>query len=130
MNHILPWNNGLFAELNNIINESLKSVNTEIEHRFAGYPNSKHQLFSTDEGWVARVDLPGYAKEEIRIKFEDHTLILEAENEHRGQRNLKLSLGDEVETNAITAKLENGVLELLLPKKETLAIESRDIEIQ
>ena len=130
MRNILPWNSGIFAELNNIINQSINAIDSEVEQRCAGYPNSKHQLFSTESGWAARVDLPGYTKEEITLNFEDHTLTLKAENETRGERNLRLALGDEVETTAISAKLENGILEITLPKKESLSLESTDIEIQ
>lgn len=130
MRTILPWNNGIFAELSDIINQSIQAIDSSVDQNFAGYPNSKHQLFSTENGWAARVDLPGYTKEELSLNFEDHTLTLKAENETRGERNLRLALGEEVETEGITAKLENGVLEILLPKKETPSIESKDIEIQ
>ncbi len=130
MRTILPWNNGLFAELNNIINQSIQAVDSEVNQRYAGYPNSKHQLFSTETGWAARVDLPGYSREEVSLNFEDHTLTLKAENETRGERNLRLALGDEVETSGINAKLENGILEITLPKKESASTESQNIEIQ
>ena len=130
MRNILPWNNGLFAELNDIINESIQALDTEVQQRCAGYPNSKHQLFSTDNGWAARVDLPGYTKEEITLNFENHTLTLQAKNETRGPRNLRLALGEEVETSEISAKLEHGILEIILPKKETPTNETKDIEIQ
>ncbi|MGJ8655726.1 MAG: Hsp20/alpha crystallin family protein [Akkermansiaceae bacterium] len=130
MKHILPWNSGIFAELNNLISQNLQAIGSEAEQRCAGYPNSKHQLFSTDTGWAARVDLPGYTKEELSLNFEEHTLTLKANNETRGERNLRLALGDEVETSGITAKLENGILEITLPKKETPSTESQNIEIQ
>lgn len=130
MNNILPWNNVLFAELNHLINQSIQAIDSGVEQHCYGYPNSKHQLFSTDNGWAARVDLPGYSKEEISLNFEDHTLLLKAENETRGETNLRLSLGDEVENSSITAKLENGILEITLPKKETPSNESQEIEIQ
>ncbi len=130
MRNILPWNNGLFTELNDIISQSIQAIDSKAEQRCTGYPNSKHQLFSTETGWAARVDLPGYTKEEISLNFEEHTLLLKADNEERGERDLRLALGDEVETAGITAKLENGVLEIALPKKETPSTESQDITIQ
>ena len=132
MINILPWNYGIFAELNQIISQSMQVIDSEIEQRCAGYPNSKHQLFSTESGWAARVDLPGYTKEEISLNFENHTLTLKAgsEDHSRGERNLKLALGEEVETSAITAKIENGILEINLPKKEASSNESHNIEIQ
>ena len=130
MNNILPWNNGLIAELNNIISQSIHAIDSGVKQQCAAYPNTRHQLFSTDTGWAARVDLPGYAKEEISLKYEDQALSLKALNETRGEKNLKLSLGDEVEINGISAKLENGVLEILLPKKEAPSAQSHEINIQ
>lgn len=130
MRTILPWNNELFAGLSSIINQSIQTLDTEVNQRFAGYPNSKHQLFSTENGWAAKVDLPGYARDEISLHFEDYTLTLKASNEQRGERKLRLSLGDEVEASGISAKLENGILEIALPKKESPSVESQDIKIQ
>ena len=130
MKHILPFNSGLFSELNEIINSGLKAFETEADQLFTGYPNSRHQLFSTENGWAARVDLPGYTNEEISLQFEDQALTLKAKNETRGQRSLRLPLGDEVETSEISAKLEHGILEITLPKKETTEAETKSIEIK
>ena len=130
MRNILPWNNGLFTELQEIIQQSIQAIDSDVSQRCAGYPNSKHQLFSTETGWAVRVDLPGYTIEEINLNFENHTLTLKADNETRGKRNLRLALGDEVETSEISAKLENGILEITLPKKETTSNESQNIDIQ
>lgn len=130
MKHILPFNSELFSELNEIINSGLKAFETEADQLFTGYPNSRHQLFSTENGWVARVDLPGYTNEEISLQFEDQALTLKAKNETRGQKSLRLPLGDEVETSEISAKLEHGILEITLPKKETTEAETKSIEIK
>jgi len=130
MRHILPFNNELFRELSEMINSGLRAFETEADQLFAGQPNSRYQLYSTDNGWAARIDLPGYAKKEINLNFKDQALTLTAENETRGTRNLKLPLGDEVETCEISAKLEHGILEITLPKKETADVDISSIEIK
>lgn len=130
MKHILPFNIGLFSEINEIINSGIKAFEIEADQLFAGCPNSRHQLFSTDKGWAARVDLPGYTKEDISLHFEEQSLTLKAENETRGLRSLKIPLGDEVENSEISAKLEHGILEITLPKKETAEAETKSIEIK
>jgi len=130
MRQILPFNSGLFSELNEILNTGLRAFETEADQLFAAYPNSRHQLFATDNGWSARVDLPGYTKEDITLHFEEQSLTLKADNETRGRRNLRLPLGDEVETSEISAKLEHGILEITLPKKETVDAETKFIEIK
>ena len=129
MRHIPPFSTALFNELNDIINTGLRAFETETDQLFAGYPNSRHQLFTTENGWAARVDLPGYTKEDINLQFEDKALTLKADNESRGSRQLRIPLGNEVQADKITAKLENGILEITLPKKEATEPKSNSIEI-
>ncbi len=130
MKHTLPLSLGLLSELNEMLYTGISAFETEVDQLFAGYPNSKHQLFSTDKGWSARVDLPGYAKEDISLQFEEQSLTLKAMNETRGLKTLKLALGDEVEISDISAKLEHGILEITLPRTETAEAESKSIEIK
>lgn len=123
MKHFLPWNShSLFNEISNVLN----SV-----RNFEVNPASKHtQLFATDAGWVAQIDLPGFEREEIQLKFEDGTLHIQAQNAQRGDFHFPISLGDEVDTEAISARLDLGILEITLPRKAETQPASKDIEIQ
>ncbi|MFC4994117.1 Hsp20/alpha crystallin family protein [Rubritalea tangerina] len=92
-----------------------------------------HQLFSTSEGWAIRVDLPGFEKSELNLKVENKALELKAESKegapHKRQPvSHRFALGDEVDTQAIHAKLDQGVLEITLPKKETEALKTITIQ--
>jgi HSP20 family protein len=94
-----------------------------------------HQLFSTETGWVITLDLPGFRKDEVTLDFEDKTLVLTANQESdseptRPAVTQRYALGEEVDTAGITAALENGVLQVTLPKKEQSADENRTINIQ
>lgn len=126
MRNILPWNQGLFAEFNTMINRTLE----QIEAPTIQAATDKHALYSTPDGWTLRVDLPGYQKSEISITLDDNALKLSAENEDRGAAKFSFALGDEVETQNINAALVNGVLEIQLPKKEEVAPVNKTIEIQ
>ena len=93
-----------------------------------------HQLYATDNGWVARVDLPGFEKSDLELHFEDSALHLIAEKPEgsenaRPTAHHKLTLGDEVDSLAITANLKNGVLEVTLPLKEEV-VNNKHITIQ
>ena len=82
-----------------------------------------------------RVDLPGFSKSDIELHFEDKALHLKAEQPEdaafpRPAEGHRFPLGKEVDTAAISAKLESGVLEITLPKKEEVPAESLKIEIQ
>lgn len=114
--------NQFINEITNIINGAMAQMNDE-------KPEKRHQLFSTPEGWVTRIDLPGYEKSDLTLEFEQEALTLTAHNEARGENNLRIALGDEVKVDAISAKLEHGVLEISLPKKEEAIPENHQIEI-
>lgn len=116
-------------QTNYLINEITSILNGAIAQIHYKQPEKKHQLFSTPEGWVTRIDLPGYEKSDITLQFEDDALTLTANNEARGEKSLRFALGDEVKVDEINAKLEHGVLEISLPKKEETLPESHQIEI-
>ncbi|MGJ8673559.1 Hsp20/alpha crystallin family protein [Rubritalea sp.] len=98
-------------------------------------PQSNHQLFSTDIGWLIRIDLPGFKKEDLSLDFEDKAIVLTAEQntEQENKRpsvTQRYALGEEVDAKNIQAKLEDGVLEITLPRKEEQELESKSINIQ
>lgn len=93
-----------------------------------------HQIYSTEDGWAIRLDLPGFEKSDIKLHIEDHALHLVASQaedlEHRRpDSEHRFALGKEVNTREISAKLENGVLEIKLPRTE-ISNEIQSIEIQ
>ncbi|MEO1856273.1 MAG: Hsp20/alpha crystallin family protein [Rubritalea sp.] len=110
----------LFSELNNFLEECPK--------------REAHQLYTTDSGWVVRIDLPGFEKSDLALYFEESALHLIAEKpegseQTRPATHHKFALGNEVNSLSITAKLENGVLEVTLPRKEEVAA-NKNITIQ
>ena len=102
----------------------------------------------TDEGDAYRIeaDLPGFKKEDIHLDVSDNILTLSAErhSEHEdkekngkylrcersyGSYSRSFDLSD-VKSDDITAKYEDGVLTLNLPKKTKEVPTSRRIELQ
>ena len=114
---------------NYFIPEITSILNREIEKMHNNQPDKMHQLFSTPEGWVIRIDLPGYNKSDLTLQFKDDTLTLKANNESRGEKALPFALGSEVKVDDINARLENGVLEISLPKREESLPNSHEISI-
>ncbi|MDA1006528.1 MAG: Hsp20/alpha crystallin family protein [Verrucomicrobia bacterium] len=89
-------------------------------------------LYETDQSWILRTDLPGFKKEDLSVQVTDGILTLEGSNkdDHSAaevKQSLRLPKG--VQTDRVTARLEHGVLELVLPKSETQSPESLRIEI-
>ena len=99
-----------------------------------------------DEGgqYVIHAELPGFAREDIKIDIDKGTLTISASHKEETEdkkdnyvrrerrygsfsRSFDMS---EINTESISAKYENGILSLTLPKKEAPpVIPARQIEI-
>lgn len=119
----------------------------DIERAFFG--GAKH-TFATDirdngDRYTLETDLPGFSKDDIKIDISDETMTVsaerhsDAEDKHKNGNYIRIerSYGrysrsydlSEVEADKITARFENGVLTVELPKKEEKAPKSRQLEI-
>jgi HSP20 family protein len=100
-------------------------------------------LVEEDERFVATADLPGFERDDVTISVTDHTLRIEADHEeaaeesdgeyvrrerrHRSARR-SIRLPEAVDTEAVAARMRNGVLTITLPKTEVER--ARTIEIE
>lgn len=107
--------------------------------------NFKTDIRDTGKEFVLEAELPGFDKNDIGIDVKDGYLTITAnrsqEKEEKDQKGNYLrrerfygSLSrtfdvSEIEENAITASFNNGVLELVLPKKAEKTEVTRKIEI-
>ena len=88
------------------------------------------EINASQDGEVLYVELPGVKRENLELTIEDEVLVLrgtvaqddEAKRWIRreygvGSFERRFRLGSELDTDALRAKLENGVLALSLPRK-------------
>ena len=90
-------------------------------------------LVEAEDHFVLRADLPGLADDDVNVEVQDGTLTISGERhaEHESQErgwyriersfgsfNRSLTLPDGVDSDAISARFENGVLEVRIPKPE------------
>lgn len=101
-------------------------------------------LTETDKAYVIDADLPGVAKSDLKVSVDGQRVNLEAEVRRDTERKegetvvhaerivrkyaRSIELPGEVDDANAVAKLENGVLSLVLPKKQ--AVQSRLLTIQ
>ncbi len=101
-------------------------------------------LTETDKAYVIDADLPGVAKSDLKVSVDGQRVTLEAEVRRDAERKegetvvhaerivrkyaRSIELPGEVDDANAVAKLENGVLSLVLPKKQ--AVQSRLLTIQ
>ena len=128
----------------------------DFERRFFGEPFSFFRTggveqFRTDisdqgDSYLLEADLPGFEKKDIRLDISGDTLTIEAERhaEHEEEDKQSKYLRVErsygkysrqfdvsaIDSESITAKYENGVLKLTLPKKQARVPEARHLEIE
>lgn len=96
------------------------------------------QVRETDDSYQISVEIPGVPNEDVEINVDGNMLSIRAERrEEKDEEDTyfkqyrsysqSFSLPSNVDTDNIEARLENGVLELALPKTET---QKKKIEIQ
>ena len=104
------------------------------------YDNSSSQIMKTDihdkdGNYIIEMELPGYAKEDIKADLKDGYLTITAnkseskeekdakgncihKERYTGTCNRSFYVGDAVTQEDIKAKFEDGTLKMLVPKKE------------
>lgn len=99
-------------------------------------------VIEQQDHYVLKADLPGIDRKNIEITFEEGALTLKGErsesagSNHDGYQRIERSCGgfqrtfrmpENINAEAITAKSENGVLEVCVPKQEKA---QKKIEVQ
>jgi HSP20 family protein len=112
-------------EINRLIDRTLSDP---------GFTRSPRESFhESGSAWILRLDLPGFSKPDIALAVTARVLSLTAEAQPEqpfgGKFERQWNLGDDIETTAISAKLEHGVLELTLPKRSPVSPQTTTIEI-
>jgi len=90
-------------------------------------------VLEKDNSFIVKANLPGVKKENIAISLKENQLVIEAKHEtssethnhsiirserYIGNYQRKIILPDNIDPDNISAKLENGVLYLTVPKIE------------
>lgn len=104
---------------------------------FPSFDSSFERFFSTlgyevkedEKAWTLSLDLPGIAREDLNITVEGAVVRLETKAEAKRQYKAAYELPEEIDTEATTATLENGVLTLALGKKVPVS-NARTIQIK
>jgi len=130
-----------------------KTIDTVFDELFNNLPSAwgdslnvpATNIHEDKDGYHVEVSAPGLSKEDFKINIEKDLLTVSYEKKEEnktedyktvrrefGQRGFKrsFSLNDQVDTENVQAKYENGILKLYLPKKEETKPASRQINIQ
>ena len=103
---------------------------TGIDFAKGSYP--KCNIFDIDDVIEVHAEIPGLTKEDVSISVEDSVLTIAGTKKHSISEDAKyirrelknssfrrsFSLGDTLDSEGISAKFENGMLLVTIPKKE------------
>ncbi|EMA25356.1 MULTISPECIES: Hsp20/alpha crystallin family protein [Haloarcula] len=108
-------------------------------HRRPGIDTNLH-VDETDDGYAVMVDLPGFERDDLVVRFEDGVLSIQGEStvaeetsdsarRHSRRVAERVTVPEPVVDDDITATYHNGVLEITLPRADD-ADDSNRIEIE
>jgi HSP20 family protein len=94
-----------------------------------------YELYEEDDEFVLSVEMPGFDPEEIEVSWDDGVLNIGAEHEdaQRGQRRTyhrRFRFPKAVDDDEITARYNNGILEVRLPVTAGATVSGKRIEVQ
>lgn len=102
-------------------------------------------IFENEDSLVMNMELPGVNKEDVKVDLDNNLLTISGErkfdsevkeeNYHRierayGQFQRSFTLSNKVDGEKIKAKYNNGVLEVVLPKKEEAKPRQINIDVK
>ena len=118
--------------------------NDDFTAAFNGSNDIKADVRETNEAYLVEAELPGVNKEDLQLSYENNYLTISAlrnssfeDNESNCLRQERCCeqvsrsfYFDNVEKEKIQAKFQNGLLDIILPKKEVSKNNSSEIYIQ
>lgn len=82
-----------------------------------------------EKAWTITLDLPGVAREQLEVDIDGAVVRIQTKAEAARQFKAAYELPEEIDAEASTAALENGVLTLTLGKKKPVS-NARKIDVR
>lgn len=107
-------------------------------------PTFKVDISEDEKAIYLSADIPGVKKEDVKVTMEDDVISICAErtqeeedkkkNYHRVERSWgslsrSFTVGENVDSENITANYDNGVLKIVVPKKEPEEKKSKEVTV-
>lgn len=94
-----------------------------------------YELYEDEDAFVLSVEMPGFDPQEIEVTWNEGVLNIAADQESEQQNRRKtyhrrFRFPKDVEDDEITARYENGILEIRLPVLAGAPVTGKRIEVQ
>ena len=105
----------------NAPSELHRALQTSPRDHFRNDASHGVRIVETDAAWVLQTDLPGFSKKDVSLSFQKGTLRLVGERDNptdafpsKFERSFQVA--KELDVAHVSASLENGLLEITIPK--------------
>ena len=124
------WNRSWFNDFEDVFYpffiQPALSENKKLSQR------APYDVHETDEFYQLSLDVPGIDPKNIQLKVQENTLHIST-NEDKNMKNQRsvstsFSLPHHVDADKISANIENGVMDIVLPKKKSAQL--KEIPVQ
>ncbi len=120
---------------NNFLNDFYSGRRRHLENCCTNQWSAPVDITENENGYLLTMDLPGLTKDDVNMSVEKGVLTISGERKteineesekvhfterYSGEFQRSFRLGETVNTDEISAKLTNGVLEVRIPKREAV----------
>jgi HSP20 family protein len=118
------------------------SVGDVITHKNVDYSTPLINVMEYDENYTLEMIAPGLTKSDINISIDKKVLTISSEKKYEGEQKFKVrefkygvfkrsfKLPEIVDTDKISATMEDGILKLTLSKKDKAVLAAKKIAIK
>lgn len=119
------WPSDPFFEMDRLFNRALGSELWPSAFKSAVHRDFPLDVYGDDDHYYVTAELPGIAKDAIELKVENAVLGITVNIEDKGENGSSkrtmtrsITVGDDIDIEGVSARLENGILRVNLPKAE------------
>ena len=120
-----PLNNEIDA-FDNIIDQFFNDLSYDPRFSLMNTNNVSNYYNENEKEYYLTMDVPGMSKDDIEVTFDSNRLKISGQRKsdkynsyEYGKMERIFSVPNNVETDKISAKIDNGVLKVLLPKAKS-----------
>ncbi len=140
---LVKTNNPFAKSFDGLMNELLNELPASFGKTVTGFPPVN--IVEKNDHYHLQVAAPGFDKADFNIKLEGETLTISAEKKEENKNETdkvirnefsaksfkrSFTLDEKINAATISAKYENGILHVGLPKKEEVKAVTKEINIQ
>ena len=120
-----PLNNEIDT-FDNIIDQFFNDLSFDPRFSLMNTNNVSNYYNENEKEYYLTMDVPGMSKDDVEVKFDNNRLKISGQRKSNkydsykyGKMERTFSVPSNVETDKISAKIDNGVLKVILPKAKS-----------